>query len=84
MIQRQVRKTEIGPGRVRYRVLVTGEECPAGTNESRVNQSLLLHWIADSQSLLCCGYEIPQKVLITHNGRCWQAEAEADVDEEVG
>jgi hypothetical protein len=42
---------------------------------------LFLHWLADNQHLLECGYSVPERILITHNGTCWQAEAEAEVDE---
>ncbi len=81
MIQRQVRRTEIGHNRVRYRVIVTGEECPPQTHESRIHQSLFLQWIADNQAMLQCNYSIPEKLTVTHNGTCWQVEAEAEVDE---
>jgi hypothetical protein len=82
VIQHQVRRTEVGPGRVRYRTIVTGEDCGAeGTHESRIHFSLFLNWIADNQHMLNCGYSIPQKLRIVHTGTSWQAEAEAEVDE---
>lgn len=84
MISRQVRKTVIGPGRVRYRVLVTGDECPPLTHESRQHQFLFLHWLADNQNLLECGYSVFERLTVTHNGTCWQAEVEAEVDEDTG
>lgn len=83
MINRQVKKTTLSPGRVRYRVVVTGESCQPHTHEARVHQSIFLSWIADNQPLLQCGYSIPDRILVHHNGECWQAEAEAEVDEEI-
>lgn len=77
-----MRKTEIGSNRVRYRVLLTGDDCPPKTHESRVHQSLFLRWLADNQTLLECGYNVFDRLVISHNGTCWQAEAEAEVDEE--
>lgn len=80
-IQRRVRKTEIGPNRVRYRVLVTGEPCPPNTNEARHHQHYFLRWLVDNQSMLECGYSVFERLVVSHNGTCWQAEAEAEVDE---
>ena len=82
-IQRTVRKVPVGPGVVRYRVLITGEPCPPHTHEARQHQHLFLQWLADNQHMLECGYAVPDKVLITHNGLCWQAEAEADVEDSL-
>ena len=81
-IQRQVKKAAISPGRIRFRVLVTGEECRPHTHEARVHQHLFLQWLADNQAMLECGYSIFDRLVISHNGTCWQAEAEAEVDEE--
>lgn len=82
MIKREQRRTEIGPGRVRYRILVTGEPCPPPpTHESRHHQFLFINWLADNQTLIQCGYSIPLRVVISHNGTCWQAECEAECDE---
>lgn len=81
-ISRQVRKTQIGEGRWRYRVVVTGEECPPHTHEARQHQHLFLHWLADNQALLECGYSVFDRLTVSHNGTCWQAEAEAEVDED--
>lgn len=83
MIQRQVRKTPVGENRVRYRVLVTGDECPPDTYESRVHQSIFLKHLADNQGELECGFSVFQRLVIKHNGTCWQAEAEAEVEEET-
>jgi hypothetical protein len=82
-IQRSVKKTVIGPGRVRYRVLVTGYDCQQGTNDARAHYYHFLRWLADNQHLLDCGYSIAERVTIRHNGSCWQAEAEAEVNEET-
>jgi hypothetical protein len=81
MIQRQMRRAEIGPGRVRYRITITGEECPPYTHEARQHQWLFLEWLAGNQQMLACGYSIPERIVISHNGSCWQAECEAEVDE---
>lgn len=81
MIQRQVRRAEIGPGRVRTRVLITGEPCPRGTHEARQHQYLFIQWLADNQHMLQCGYAVPEAIVIKHNGTCWQAECEAEADE---
>lgn len=81
MIQRQVRKTETGPGRYRYRVVVTGEPCPPNTHEARQHQHLFFQWLADNQHMLHCGYSVPARVLITHNGTAWQADCEAESEE---
>ncbi len=83
-IQRQVRRAEIGEGRVRYRVLITGEECPPHTHEARIHQSLFIQWLADNQAMLQCGYSIPDRIVISHNGVCWQADCEAESDEPTG
>jgi hypothetical protein len=83
MLQRQVKRTEIAPGRVRYRVVIIGEECPPNTVESRVRQAAFLQELADNPSLLFCGYSPFQRLLVTHNGACWQAEAEAEDDEDA-
>ena len=83
-IQRRVKTVEISPGLMRYRVIVTGESCQSQTHESRIHLSLFLTWIADNQNLLECGYSPPQKITITHNGTCWQVEAEAEVLETNG
>jgi hypothetical protein len=83
MIQRQMRRSEIGAGRVRYRVLITGEECPPFTHEARVHQNLFIRWLADNQAMLSCGYSVPDKISISHNGTCWEAVAEAEVDEQT-
>lgn len=83
MIKRQVRKVPVAPGRVRYRIIVTGEDCPPSTHEARAHQFLFLQWLADNQPLLQCGYSVPERILISHNGTCWQAEAEAEVEEAV-
>jgi hypothetical protein len=80
-IQRNVRRTEIGQNRVRYRVIVQGEECPQGTHEAIIHQALFLNWLGDNQSLLECGYSRFQKLTIQHNGTAWEAVAEAEVDE---
>ena len=80
-IQRHVRKIEVAPGLVRYRVLVTGEECPQHTHESRIHLNLFIHWLADNQTLLECGLNILDTMRISHNGSCWQAEVEAEVEE---
>ena len=79
MIDRQVRTTPLSPGRLRYHVLVTGEPCPPQTHESRMHLRIFLDWILSNQPLLDCGYDPPQAIKISHNGRCWQAEAEAEV-----
>lgn len=81
-IQRQVKKSNPSPGRTRYRIIITGDECPPlPTYEARFHQSLFLRWLADNQNLLECGYSVPERISITHNGTCWQAEAEAEVEE---
>lgn len=80
-IEKVVRKAEISPGLVRYRVVVTGDNCPPNTHEARIHQNLFLHWLADNQHMLSCGYSAPDKIAISHNGTSWQAEAEAIVEE---
>ncbi len=81
MIQRQMRRAEIGAGRVRYRVLITGEECPPHTHEARQHQFLFIQWVAENQAMLQCGYSVPERIVISHNGTQWQAECEAEVEE---
>lgn len=71
------------PGRVRYAIQLTGEDCPKDTQESKARQFLFLHWIADNQPLLLCGPQVWSKLRIEHNGTCWQLDAEAEVDEDV-
>ena len=80
-MQRTIKKFNIAPSLVRYRILVTGEPCPAHTHESRQHLFMFLHWLADNQSLLECGYSVLDRLLITHNGTAWQAAAEAEVEE---
>ena len=83
MLTKQTKKAEIGPGRIRYRVVITGEECIPETMESRVRQEIFMRELADTPALLHCGYHVFQKLIVKHNGICWQAEAEAEVDEET-
>lgn len=80
---RQVRRVSIGPGRVRIRVVLTGPTCQAHTERARVAQAQMLQAVARDPTLLACGYQPFEKAVITHNGTCWQVEAEADVDEEA-
>jgi hypothetical protein len=81
VIHRQVRRVEIAPGMVRYRVLITGEDCPINTNEAKIHQTLFLDWLMDNKEMLNCGYQPFQKMSIRHNGTSWQAELEAEVEE---
>ena len=81
-IDRVVKKTQLAPGLVRYRVIVTGEECPPNTNEARAHQGMFLSWLAENQHMTVCGYEPFRRLVITHNGTCWVAEAEAEVEEQ--
>ncbi len=81
-IDRKTRKFEMSPTRFRYRIVVTGDDCPPNTHESRVHQNLFLRYLADNQSLLDCGYHVFDRLVISHNGVCWEAVAEAEVDEE--
>lgn len=78
---RDQKKTYVGPGRVRYRVVVTGEPCAPGSQEATFMYYALLRQVADEQHLLQCGFSSPQRVLISHNGTAWQVEAEAESDE---
>lgn len=71
------------PGRARYSLTLTGEDCPKDTVEAKTRQFLFLHWIADNQELLRCGTESWQKIRIEHNGTCWQLDAESEVDEDI-
>lgn len=80
-IERQVKKIPLGEGMTRYKLVILGEECPGRTNESRIHQAIFLHWLADNQTMLVCGYAPFEKLRISHNGKQWVAEAEADVDE---
>jgi hypothetical protein len=82
-IQRKVLRAEIGTNRVRYRVIVTGEECPPHTHEARQHQYLFLQWIAENQAMIQCGYSIPERISISHNGTSWQADCEAEVEEQT-
>jgi hypothetical protein len=82
VIQQKRTSAEIG-GKVRHRVVVTGEECsPPPTNEARFHWRLMMQWLAENEHLLMCGYSVPDKIHIFHNGASWQAEAEAEVDKE--
>lgn len=84
-MERQVRTSPLGPGKLRYRVVVTGEPCAPQTHESRRHLQIFLDWILSNQPLLDCGYDPPQVIKITHNGKSWQAESEAEVtDPTVG
>lgn len=79
---RKLTTADLGPNRRRYRVVVTGDDCPPHTYESRRQLALFLQALADPmQNLLACGFSPPDRVLITHTGTCWQAEAEAEVAE---
>jgi hypothetical protein len=71
------------PGRVRYMVRLTAEDCPKGSAEAEARQTLFLQWIADNQELLRCGIKRWEKIRIEHNGTCWQLDAEAEVDEDT-
>jgi hypothetical protein len=84
MFGRKFTTADIGTNRKRYRVVITGDDCPPPpTNEARRQQQLFLQALADPmQQLLICGYSFPSRITITHNGTCWQADAEAEVDEQ--
>lgn len=72
------------PGRVRYSIVITGEDCPKDTMEAEARQMQFLEWIAGNQELLRCGIKRWEKInRIYHNGRCWQLDAEAEVDEDT-
>jgi len=86
MVNRRLTRVVISPGhpgRVRYSVELTGEDCPKGTAEALVRQNLFLHWIADNQELLRCGIQQWDKLRIEHDGVCWKLNAEAEVDEDT-
>lgn len=80
-ISRDQKKTYIGPGQVRYRVVVTGDPCLAGSHEAKILFYMMLQQIANEPHLLQCGFSVPQRVSITHNGTSWQVEAEAESEE---
>lgn len=79
-VNRTERRAAVSPGRERIRVLVTTDECPPNTHEARIHQFLLIKLLADNPHLINCGYSIPDRITISHNGTSWQAEAEAEVD----
>lgn len=72
------------PGRVRYSVTLTSEDCPKGTIEAATRQRLFMHWLADNPDLLRCGLAQWERITgIFHNGICWQLNCEAEVDEDT-
>ena len=81
MVNRIVRKADLGGGRTRHRVLITGDDCPTGSQSIKAQLYVFMEWISANKYLLECGYNIPSKIIITHNGTCWQAEAEVEVDD---
>jgi hypothetical protein len=81
-VQRQVRRADVGPGRVRVRVVITGDPCaPPPSYEARTHHYLFMQLLANNQDMLQCGYAIPERIVITHNGTSWQADCEAESDE---
>lgn len=76
------KRTQISDNRFRYRVVVTqDEECVEGTALSNRLQEEFMLALARQPSILHCGFSRYKRCLIRHNGLCWQAEAEAEVEE---
>lgn len=73
----------IAPGRVRYKIRVTHDDCPKGTHEAMVRQFLFIQWLANNYDLLNCGPTRFETLRIFHDGICWVAEAEAEADEQT-
>ncbi len=83
MIERKVTRVVIAPGSVRYSVRVTGEECTKGTHHAKVEQFHFIQWIANNMHLVDCGPEKFESLSIRHNGTCWEANAQAEVQEDT-
>lgn len=80
MIKRATTKVRIGD-QVRHAVKVSGDDCSPTGQDSYVHQQLFVRWLADNPALLRCGLAPFQKLVMEHNGTCWEARAEATVDE---
>jgi len=80
-IARWTKKIPVGEGRVRHRVIVFDNPSPKGTHEAVLQFRTFIQLLADDQHLLACGYGIPERLVVEHNGTAWQATAEAEIDE---
>ena len=79
-MDRKVSSVSIGEGVTRHRVVLFDDyECAPGTQAANARFYNFTNGVFGQSTLLACGYSMPQRVLVTHNGKCWQIEAEADV-----
>ena len=83
MIERKVTRVVISPGTVRYSVRVTGEECIPNTHEAKIQQYHFIQWLAGNMHLVDCGPEKFESLSIRHNGQCWEANAQAEAQEDT-
>lgn len=82
-INRKFTRVIIAPGFVRYSVRLTGEDCPQGTQEAKIQQYNFMQWLAGNMPLLDCGTEKFESLSIRHNGTCWEANAQAEASEDT-
>ena len=80
---RKLTRVVIAPGLVRYSVRLTGDDCPQGTHEAKVQQYNFIQWLANNMPLLDCGPEKFESLSIRHNGTCWEANAQSEANEDT-
>jgi hypothetical protein len=78
---RKLTRVVIAPGLVRYSVRLTGDDCAQDSHEAKIQQFLFIQWLSGNMPLLDCGTEKFAKLHIFHNGTCWQADAQAEAEE---
>lgn len=71
---------DLGAGRQRTRVSISGAPCPSAGPESEREKSWLLTTVAQSPEVTACGYLPFQKLKMFHDGSTWVIEAEATGD----
>jgi hypothetical protein len=74
MLRKTVKKTSAGNS-IRYRVVILGDE----SEPTRVAQLRFLSEIARNTDILEAALVPWNKLVVRHNGDCWQAETETEV-----
>jgi hypothetical protein len=74
-MQRIVTSTDLGEGRIRWRVRIESDDCPMDMQEP--HKLMLMQNLADNPSLLTCGMLPFQVLKMAHDGVKWIIEAEA-------
>jgi hypothetical protein len=76
-MNRILTSTDLGEGRIRWRVRIESDDCEAGSDMMERMKQVLLQNFADNPSLLLCGLVPFQTLKMIHSGTNWIIEAEA-------